>query len=117
MLTLGRSIGKKVLFFFKEIGNLSILLLHLIQSTPYVLKHRHLVLDQMMKIGVQSMPLITVMSLFTGAVSSWQASYQFRMIAGFSSVNFLGAAVSAAILIELAPVLGGIVIAGRSGAS
>jgi phospholipid/cholesterol/gamma-HCH transport system permease protein len=117
ILAFCRKIGRKVLFFFSEIGNLSILLFRVFESTPYVLKHRHLLMDQMMKIGVQSLPLITVMSMFTGAVSSWQASYQFNMIAGFSTVDFLGAGVSAAILIELAPVLTGIVIAGRSGAS
>jgi phospholipid/cholesterol/gamma-HCH transport system permease protein len=110
-------VGRRVLFFFKEIGNLSILFFRVLKSTGYILKRKHLVFEQMMKIGVQSLPLITVMSVFTGAVSSWQASYQFNMIAGFSSMDFLGAAVSAAIMIELAPVLGGIVIAGRSGAS
>jgi phospholipid/cholesterol/gamma-HCH transport system permease protein len=72
----------------------------------------------MHKIGVQSIPLITVMSIFTGAVSSWQAAYQFKsFMSGISTTNFLGAAVSAAIFIELSPVLTGIVIAGRAGAS
>ena len=112
-----QEIGRRVLFFFKEIGNLSILLLRVLKSTGYILKRKHLVLEQMMKIGVQSMPLITVMSLFTGAVSSWQAAYQFDMLAGISSTDYLGGAVSAAILIELSPVLVGIVIAGRAGAS
>lgn len=112
-----QEIGRKVLFFFREIGSLSLLLWKVIKSTGYIVQRKHLVLEQMMKIGVQSLPLIFVMSVFTGAVSSWQASYQFNMLAGFSSVNYLGSAVSAAILIELAPVLAGIVIAGRIGAS
>jgi phospholipid/cholesterol/gamma-HCH transport system permease protein len=72
----------------------------------------------MVKIGVDSLPLISVMSVFTGAVSSWQAAYQFQgVLPGNASFDFLGAAVSAAIFIELSPVLTGIVISGRTGAS
>ena len=72
----------------------------------------------MMRIGVNSLPLVLVVSIFTGAVSSWQAAYQFQgVISTGMTLDFLGAAVSAAILIELAPVLAGIVVAGRVGAS
>lgn len=75
-------------------------------------------MKQMFTIGVQSLPLVTVVSIFTGAVASWQAAYQFEgVIAGGLSLDFLGAAVSAAILIELTPVMAGLVIAGRVGAS
>ena len=72
----------------------------------------------MLYIGVNSLPTVSVVAIFTGAVASWQAAYQFEgVMAGGLSMDFLGAAVSAAILIELAPVLAGIVIAGRVGAS
>ncbi|MBN2417455.1 ABC transporter permease [bacterium] len=72
----------------------------------------------MLKIGVNSIPLVSVVSIFTGAVSAWQAAYQFEGIMSRNmAMNFLGAAVSAAIFIELAPVLTGLVIAGRVGAS
>ena len=72
----------------------------------------------MRQIGVNSLPLVTVISIFTGAVSSWQAAYQFEAVLGGSFSNdYIGQATSAAIFIELAPVLVGIVIAGRVGAS
>lgn len=97
---------------------MSILLCRILRSSGYVVRNRRLVLDQMLQIGVNSLPLVTVISIFTGAVSSWQAAYQFEgVIAAGMSLDFLGAAVSAAILIELAPVLAGIVVAGRVGAS
>lgn len=70
----------------------------------------------MLKIGVNSLPLVSIVSIFTGAVSAWQAAYQFRSF-GLISLDILGGATSAAIFIELAPVLTGIVIAGRVGAS
>lgn len=80
----------------------------------YGLTHRHLVLEQMYKIGVRSFPLVTVVSIFTGAVTSWQAAYQLK---GLVSMDYLGAAASMAIFIELSPVLTGLVVAGRVGAS
>lgn len=90
--------------------------MHILWSSFSILKYKSLVLKQMYRIGVGSLPLVTVVSLFTGAVSSWQAVYQFRGV-GINSMDFLGAAVSAAIFIELSPVLTGLVSAGRMGAS
>jgi len=118
MRAFSRRVGQAVLNFFSEMGLLTILLVQIVRSCGGILKNRKLVLEQMVRIGVESLPLITVMSIFTGAVSSWQAAYQFKgILPGASTYDFLGAAVSAAILIELSPVLTGIVIAGRTGAS
>ena len=111
-------IGRRILAFFREIGTVSILLYRILGSTPYVWRDRRLILGQMLALGVNSLPLVSVVSIFTGAVAPWQAAYQFRgVMGGDLSMDFLGAAVSAAILIELSPVLAGIVVAGRVGAS
>ncbi|GIV46051.1 MAG: hypothetical protein KatS3mg036_0869 [Ignavibacterium sp.] len=55
-----------------------------------------------------------IIAIFTGAVSAWQAAYQLK---GIAPLSFLGGATSRAIITELGPVLTGIVIAGRVGAS
>jgi len=65
-------------------------------------------------IGVNSLPLVMIIAIFTGAVAAWQAAYQLK---GIAPMSFLGAATSRAIITELGPVLTGIVIAGRVGAS
>ena len=65
-------------------------------------------------IGVNSLPLVLIISVFTGAVAAWQAAYQLK---GIAPLSFLGGATSRAIVTELGPVLTGIVIAGRVGAS
>jgi len=65
-------------------------------------------------IGVNSLPLVLIIAVFTGAVAAWQAAYQLK---GIAPMSFLGAATSRAIITELGPVLTGIVIAGRVGAS
>lgn len=96
---------------------MTVLLYQMVENTRYVYRDRRLIVDQMQKVGVLSLPLVSVISVFTGAVSSWQAAYQLRGVMGGLPMDFLGAGVSAAILIELSPVLAGIVVAGRVGAS
>ena len=110
--------GERILTYFREVGTISILLFRILNCTKYFLKDRRLIVTQMLSMGVNSLPTVSVVAIFTGAVASWQAAYQFEgVIAGGLSMDFLGAAVSAALLIELGPVLTGIVIAGRVGAS
>jgi phospholipid/cholesterol/gamma-HCH transport system permease protein len=104
----------KIEFFFLEIGRISFLILGIIKSFPRMFRDRKLILDQMEHIGVGSIPLVVIIGFFTGAVSAWQAAYQFQ---GFISLSYLGSAVTKAIFIELGPVLTAIVLAGRVGAS
>ncbi len=65
-------------------------------------------------IGNKSVPLISITAIFIGAVAAWQAAYQFTFIG--APLRYLGAAVGKAIVIELAPVLTALVVAGRVGA-
>jgi len=65
-------------------------------------------------IGVDSLPLVLIIAVFTGAVAAWQAAYQLK---GLAPMSILGGTTSRAIITELGPVLTGIVIAGRVGAS
>jgi phospholipid/cholesterol/gamma-HCH transport system permease protein len=104
----------KIEFFFLEVGRISFLIYGIFTSFPRVIKDRKLIVTQMELIGVGSIPLVTIIGFFTGAVSAWQAAYQFQ---GFISLSYLGSAVTKAIFIELGPVLTAIVLAGRVGAS
>lgn len=104
----------RIEFFFLEIGRISMLIWGIIVSLPRVIRDRRLIFDQMEHIGFGSIPLVIIIGFFTGAVSTWQAAYQFQ---GFISLSYLGSAVTKAIFIELGPVLTAIVLAGRIGAS
>lgn len=108
------TLGRKTLDFLTEFGQVSIMLFEIFASLKRFFRDRKLVLEQMAHIGVGSLPLVLIIGLFTGMVSSWQAAYQFK---GMISFSLIGGAVSRAIFIELGPVLTGIVIAGRIGAS
>ncbi|NOX17021.1 MAG: ABC transporter permease [Chlorobi bacterium] len=107
-------LGKKTIDFFSELGEISKLLFSILKSFPLIFKKRKLLLVQMEHIGVNSLPLVVIIAIFTGAVAAWQAAYQLK---GVAPLSFLGTATSKAIITELGPVLTAIVIAGRVGAS
>lgn len=107
-------IGKYTSDFLEEIGQISNLFFSILKFTPKIVKSRNLLVYQMEHIGVNSLPLVIVIAIFTGAVAAWQAAYQLK---GVAPMSFLGTATSRAIITELGPVLTAIIIAGRVGAS
>ncbi len=107
-------LGRKTIDFFSELGEVSVLFFSILKSFKLIWKKKKLVLIQMEHIGVNSLPLVVIIAIFTGAVAAWQAAYQLK---GVAPMSFLGTATSKAIITELGPVLTAIVIAGRVGAS
>jgi len=81
---------------------------------PKAMRHPSLIFKQAMELGVASIPLIFVTSLFVGMVSAVSAKYQFRDMV---PVKYLGTAVTKLILLELGPVLTALVMSGRIGSS
>ncbi len=73
-----------------------------------------LLLEQMEKIGVASLPLVFLTSLFTGMVLALQTAYQLQKI---SATLYIGALVGLSMTRELGPVLTALVVAGRVGAA
>lgn len=75
---------------------------------------RPLLLPQMRKLGVESVPIGLFIALFTGIVLALLASYIFT---GSVPRYFVGALVGKTIMMELGPVLTGMALAGRVGAN
>lgn len=73
----------------------------------------HLV-GQMARIGVDSVPIALFIASFTGVVLSLQASYTFT---GAVPLYFVGALVGKTMILELGPVLTGLALSGRVGAT
>jgi phospholipid/cholesterol/gamma-HCH transport system permease protein len=109
-----QNLGKKTLNFIQEFGQFSQLFGDVIKSIPHLFKNRKNLIYQMEHIGVNSIPLVFIIAVFTGGVAAWQAAYQLK---GLAPLSFLGAAIGRSIITELGPVLTAIVIAGRVGAS
>jgi phospholipid/cholesterol/gamma-HCH transport system permease protein len=71
-------------------------------------------LEQMGRIGVESVPIALFISTFTGIVLALQASYTFT---GAVPLYFVGALVGKTMILELGPVLTGLALSGRVGAN
>ena len=69
---------------------------------------------QVQFIGIQSLPIILLCSLFTGAVFTWESHEAFAL---FGAQGLVGGTVGVAITRELAPTLTGLLVAGRAGSA
>ncbi len=107
-------LGRRTLYFFHETGSVFLMLWNVARYFKELWRSRDLVFEQMREIGVRSLPLVIFVGVFAGAVASVQTAYQLE---GYISFNYLGAATSIAIFIELGPVLTALVAAGRVSAS
>ena len=72
------------------------------------------ILEQMIFMGLQSFPITFFVALFTGIVIAMQSAYQLKI---FGAEIFTASMVSVSMARELAPVLTGLVVAGRVGAA
>jgi phospholipid/cholesterol/gamma-HCH transport system permease protein len=73
-----------------------------------------LLTGQMRRLGVDSVPIALFIAVFTGIVLSLLSSYIFT---GTVPLYFVGALVGKTVMMELGPVLTGMALAGRVGAS
>ena len=71
------------------------------------------VLGEMYAMGVQSLPIVLVTGVLSGVVTSQQGGYQFT---GSVPLYVVGSVVVSSIVLELGPVLTGVVFIGRVGA-
>jgi phospholipid/cholesterol/gamma-HCH transport system permease protein len=106
--------GENILRHVKGLGdftNFTFKTLFWTFKPPFRLK---LLFDQMYFMGNKSVFIIFLTSIFTGAV------FAFQIYLGFKAINadsFIGPIVTIALAKELAPVLSGLVVAGRCGAA
>jgi phospholipid/cholesterol/gamma-HCH transport system permease protein len=107
-------LGRWLLSSIADIGAAFLLLTRAVRAIPAAIKEKHLAVEQMMRVGVGSMPLVLVTSIFTGGVAAVQAAYQFRDII---PMRYLGTVIGKSVVIELGPVLTALVVGGRVGAS
>ena len=108
------TLGRRGVNFVSKLGGITLMLGQFFGSLKEIHRSIRLIFEQMYTLGVKSLPLIIIISIFVGAVAAWQAAYQFKFIG--APLRYLGQAVGKAVVIELAPVLSAIVFAGRVGA-
>ena len=107
-------IGTKTIRFTEEAGRLFIMFG---QTISWVFKppvNIRNIFQQMEAIGVNSLPVVIIMAMFTGMVMAIQTYTGFKR---FSAENYMGPVVALSITRELGPVLTGLIVAGRAGAA
>ena len=97
-----------------EVGRIVMLIGETFRNLTRGLRSFGLIVDQMHSIGVQSLLLVVIVSLFTGAVAAVQAAYQFDNVV---PLKFIGSVILRSVIIELGPVLTALIVGGRVGAS
>ncbi len=97
-----------------DLGRVSIMYGNMVKSGLKRLPGERLIVGQMDTIGVGSLGLVIVVSLFTGGVAAVQAAYQFENVV---PLRYLGAVILRSVIIELGPVLTALVVGGRVGAA
>jgi phospholipid/cholesterol/gamma-HCH transport system permease protein len=107
-------LGRFLLEFIEATGGVFMLLWRVILIVPRTFRNWRAVLVQADTIGVGSIPLVIVTSVFVGAVTSVQAAYQFH---GYVPLKYLGVVVGKSVTLELGPVLTALVVGGRVSAS
>jgi phospholipid/cholesterol/gamma-HCH transport system permease protein len=100
--------------FVAEVGRFALLLGDIVRFLVPGLRSFRLLVAQMHAIGVGSLGLVVVVSVFTGAVAAVQAAYQFSNVV---PMKYIGAVILRSVVIELGPVLTGLVVGGRVGAA
>jgi phospholipid/cholesterol/gamma-HCH transport system permease protein len=107
-------LGRYFISFLEEVGGITILAARVFRRLSEIFRNLNALLFQMERIGIGSIPLVLVTSLFVGAVTAVQAAYQFQ---GFVPLRYLGAVVGKAVTLELGPVLTALVVGGRVSAA
>ncbi len=107
-------IGRTFLSFLAAVGRLSIFTLVSLSHCLRPPIYPRLIARQMMEIGYYSLPVVGLTAIFTGMVLALQSYTGF---ARFSAESAIPNVVIVSITRELGPVLAGLMVAGRVGAS
>lgn len=97
----------------REVGKFTIFLLRSFSGIPYLIKRPMLLVKEVYRLGLLSLPIVAFTSVFVGIVTALQTYYQ--MQGGLPSF-YVGATSTRTIMIELAPVVISLVVCGRIGA-
>ena len=109
-----QAIGRRAVAAVEAVGRVGHFLMDTVRALPDVATWAGPAIVQMRRIGVDSIPVTLFIAAFTGVVLALQASYTFT---GAVPMYFVGTLVGKTMMLELGPVLAGLALAGRVGAS
>ncbi|MEX0607993.1 MAG: ABC transporter permease [Balneolaceae bacterium] len=98
----------------REFGHYTQLLYQALRSSTEISTYRKNLFHEFIKVGYESIPIIMLTGVFTGAVLTLQTAYQ--LDTGLYPSSIIGSIVAQSIVIELAAVISALVLAGKVGA-
>ncbi len=107
-------LGRQTIDFFQKVGILSIFIAKIMSGLVKRPFYLGLILRQLISIGYFSLPVVAMTAIFSGAVLALQSYTGFSR---FSAESSIATVVVLSITRELGPVLAGLMVAGRVGAS
>ncbi|MEM6338230.1 MAG: ABC transporter permease, partial [Bacteroidota bacterium] len=100
--------------FFVEVGQYGLLIARSFSSIGEFKTYRENLLSQLVRIGVDSLPIVALASAFSGMVLTVQTAYQ--LFSPFIPRSIIGGVVVPSMILELGIVTPALVLAGRVGA-
>jgi phospholipid/cholesterol/gamma-HCH transport system permease protein len=114
VIRLLEAVGRGVLRFLEELGRFFTMLGRVVLWVPRSPFDFPELLRQMVRVGVDSIPVVFLTTLFTGMVLALQTHNAF---AKFNATSLVGAVVALSLMQELSPVLSALMVTGRVGSS
>lgn len=107
-------IGNKVLYFFRIVGEVNILLWRTFYSFREVPRNLPSILTQITIIGYETLPVASVMAFFVGMVLALQTGLELYK---YGTQDIIGGIVGLSMVRELGPVMTSFLVAGRVGSA
>ena len=98
----------------RALGRYALLIGRAFSSINEVRTYWNNLLNQMVRIGIDSIPIVALAAAFSGAVLTVQTAYQLET--PFIPKSIIGSIVAPSIMLELGAVIAGFILAGRVGA-
>lgn len=106
--------GSRILHILQGVGETIVLMFRGFYWFRATLRYRSAIVGQMLFCGVESMPVVMVVALFSGMVVALQTGHA---LADFQLQHTLGNIVAASICREMGPVFAAVIVAGRVGSA
>ena len=114
MTALVEWIGRFVIDVLEEAGRSGILMVKVLATLrrrPYYIRQWF---EQMLDVGVRSLPIVMVTAIFSGAVFALQTWEGFEQ---YGTTSLVGSVVALAITREMVPVMASVMVSGRAGSA
>lgn len=106
----GRGLGALWCSFLLGVHKYSLLAWKTFTRLRYIVYNPDLTLSHMYTLGIETVPLVSIVAIFLGSETVVQSVYQMQ---GFIPMRYLGVLVCKSVVTELGPVVTSIIFAGR----